>query len=110
MKPGRPRVLLPALTVLALSGCGGGLVAPEGPQSNAFLDQVSSACGKLKVGNQPIDYLLNVSGDAYFMDELSKLSAGEIDRTTFAGDINGFYPTGTNQRALDCIFAQLDGG
>jgi len=102
--------LFVAATVLALSACGGGLVAPEGVQSNAFLDQVSASCGKLSIGNQQIDYLLDFnSNDVYFVDEASKLSAGEIDKATFADDINSFYPTGANQRALDCIFAQLDG-
>lgn len=103
------RPVLPLLVAtLILAGCGGGLVAPEGSQSNAFLDRVGSHCGKLSIGNQPIDYLLDVnSNDVYFVDEASKLSAGEIDRATFSSDINAFYPTGTDQRALDCIFAQL---
>ena len=110
MKHYTPRILLAAVTSLALGACGGGVIAPEGAQSNAFVDKVSASCGKLSIGNQPVDYLLDVNGDdAYFIDEVSKLSAGEIDRATFADDINGFYPTGSNQRAIDCIFAQLDG-
>ncbi len=110
MKHIEPQALFLAVTTLALSGCGGGLVAPEGAQSNAFLNQVSANCGKLSIGNQPIDYLLDFnSNDVYFVDEASKLSAGEIDKATFANDINSFYPTGTNQRALDCIFTQLGG-
>ncbi len=105
-----PQALLLAITALVLAGCGGGLIAPEGAQSNAFLDRISANCGKLSIGNQPIDYLLDVnSNDVYIIDEASKLSAGEIDKATFANDINSFYPTGTNQRALDCIFAQLGG-
>jgi hypothetical protein len=108
MKRVVPQSFLLAVTSLALSGCGGGLVAPEGPQSDAFLNQLSASCGKLSIGDQPIDYLLgDNSNDAYFLDEASKLSAGEIDKATFANDINSFYPTETNQRALDCIFAQL---
>ncbi|MCG6896147.1 MAG: hypothetical protein LJE61_13745 [Thiocapsa sp.] len=110
MKHARPQAVRLALTALALTGCGGGILAPEGPQSNAFLNQVSANCGKLTIGNQPIDYLLDVnSSDAYFIDELSKLSAGEVDQATFASDINSFYPTGANQTSLDCIFEQLDG-
>jgi hypothetical protein len=108
MKHIQPRALLLAVSALTLSGCGGGLIAPEGTQSNAFLDQVSANCGKLSIGNQQIDYLLDVnSNDVYFVDEASKLSAGEIDKATFANDINSFYPTGANQQALDCIFTQL---
>lgn len=110
MKPQRRTTLLLVLASLTTAGCGGGLVAPEGPESNAFLDQVAANCGKLSIGKQPINYLLDVnSNDVYFVDELSKLAAGEIDKATFASDINGFYPSGSNQRALDCIFAQLDG-
>jgi hypothetical protein len=93
---------------LTITGCGGDLIAPEGAQSNDFLDQVAANCGKLTIGSQPINYLLDVnSNDVYFVDEASKLSAGEIDKATFASDINSFYPTGSNERALDCIFAQL---
>lgn len=100
--------VLLSLAISALSGCGGGVFAPEGRQPNAFLDQVAANCGKLSIGNQPIDYLLDVNNnDVYFVDEASKLSAGEIDKATFTSDIDAFYPTGTNQRALDCIFAQL---
>jgi hypothetical protein len=97
------------IALLGLTGCGGGILAPEGPATNAFLDQVSSNCGKLKIGNQPIDFLLDVnSNDGYFVDETSKLSTGSIAEATYADDINAFYPTGTNQVALDCIFNQLD--
>ncbi len=105
-----PKAVILAVTALALSGCGSGLIAPEGPQSNAFLNQLSANCGKLSIGNQQIDFLLDInSNDAYFADLASKLQAGEIDKAKFTNDINSFYPTGTNQRALDCIFAQLDG-
>ncbi len=100
--------LLLAAASLTLSGCGDGIIAPEGPQSNAFLNQISANCGKLNIGTQPIDYLLDVnSNDVYFVDEASKLSAGEIDKATFANDINSFYPVGSNKPAIECIFAQL---
>lgn len=111
-KQSKTQVFLPALigASLALAGCGGGLVAPEGPESNAFLDQISTSCGKLNIGSQPIDYLLSAdSNDAYFMDEAGKLSAGEIDKATFTDDINSFYPVGNNDRAIQCIFEQLEG-
>lgn len=98
-----------AIASIALSGCGGGLIAPEGPATNAFLDRVGTNCGKFSIGNQPINYLLDVNGnDVYFIDETSKLAAGSVDRSTYANDINAFYPTGANQAALDCIFDQLD--
>ncbi|WP_295407051.1 hypothetical protein [uncultured Thiocystis sp.] len=100
--------------VIALHGCGGGLLAPdsvvEDPGAEAFLDRVDKTCGKLAIGNQPLSYLLDVNGnDAYLIDESSKLYFGKVDQATFANDINGFYPTGANQAALDCIFAQLGG-
>jgi len=105
-----PSALVLVASVLALCACGGGVLAPEGPQSNAFLNKISANCGKLRIGDQPIDYLLSVdSNDDYFIDEASKLSAGEIDKATFTEDINGFYPTDSNQPALACIFAQMGG-
>lgn len=111
-KQSRSRIFAPALigATLALAGCGGGLVAPEGPQSNAFLNQISDNCGKFNIGSQPIAYLLSAnSNDTYFMDEAGKLSAGEIDQATFTNDINSFYPAGNNDRAIQCIFEQLEG-
>jgi len=100
-------VICPPLLVLA--GCGGTLVAPEGQAANAFMSQVSNACGKLNIGSQPIDYLMNDdSNDSYFLDEVSKLGTGEIDRDTFRSDIDSFYPAGDNDAALACIFRQLD--
>ena len=92
-------------------GSGGGLIAPEGKASNDFLDRIDARCGKLSIGNQPLNYLLDENNnDVYFIDEASKLAAGEVDRATFTSDINAFYPTGRNDQALACIFAQLDGG
>lgn len=99
-----------AITMLAITGCGGNLVAPEGPESDAFLDQVQNSCGHFNIGTRPINYLLSVnSNDTYFIDETSKLSAGEIDQSTYASDINAFYPAGNNDSALNCIFEQLGG-
>jgi len=102
---------LVATIALTLGGCqGGGLIAPETPRSNAFLDQIDANCGKLEIGNQPLNYLLDMnSDDVYFIDEASKLSAGMVDKATFASDINAQYPTGSNGPALECIFAQLGG-
>lgn len=92
-----------------LSGCGGTLVAPEGPASNAFLDKVDDRCGKLSVGAQPINYLLDVnSNDTTFLDETAKFGAGMIDAQTYASDINSFFPTGNNQAAITCIVGLVD--
>lgn len=105
----RRRLLPLAFALLSLGGCNSGLVAPEGKQSNAFLDRIAAKCGKLSIGHQPLGYLLDVnSNDVYFVDEASKLATGSLDRKTFANDINAFYPTGSNQPALACIFGQLD--
>ncbi len=94
---------------LSLAGCGGGLVAPEGPASNAFLDRVDARCGKLSVGSQPIGYLLDTSSDdTSFIDETTKLGAGMIDTQTYAGDINSFYPMGNNQAAIDCVTGLIE--
>ncbi len=93
----------------SLTGCGGNLVAPEGPASNAFLDKVDARCGKLNVGSQPINYLLDVgSDDTSFLDETTKLGAGMIDAQTYANDINSFYPMGNNQAAIDCVVGLVE--
>lgn len=108
MQAFKPVSIAVAAACLMLSGCGGDLIAPETPESNAFLDRIASSCGKLSIGAQPLSYLLDVSSDDdYFLDEASKLSAGEISKQTFASDINAFYPAGDNQAALDCIFGLL---
>lgn len=107
-----PRLpLLAAVAALTLHACGT-VVAPdallENPGAEAFLDRVGSHCGKLSIGNQTLGYLLDEnSDDTYLVDESSKLYFGDVSRATFANDINSFYPTGENQPALDCLFAQL---
>ncbi|MFZ1575848.1 MAG: hypothetical protein WAT36_11555 [Chromatiaceae bacterium] len=102
------------LAVLAISGCGGSLVAPDSldgdPGDDAFVDHLVRVCGKLDIGRQPLNYLVQVeSGDANidFIDQTSKLYFGRIDRHTYASNINAFLP-GDNQPVLDCIFAQLE--
>ena len=106
--------LATVLAVLAISGCGGSLVAPdsldEDPGDDAFVDRLVRACGKLDIGRQPLNYLVQVeSGDANidFIDQTSKLYFGRIDHHTYASNINAFLP-GDNQPVLDCIFAQLE--
>ncbi len=107
-------VILAVLAVLAISGCGGSLIAPdslvEDAGDDAFVDRLVKACGKLDIGRQPLNYLVQVeNGDAniYFIDETSKLYFGRIDRHGYASNINTFLP-GENQPVLNCIFAQLD--
>jgi len=97
---------------VALVGCGGNPVLSdrlvENTGAEAFLDRVAKNCGKLSLGHQQLNYLLDESSnDTYFIDESSKLYFGRVDRSTYSSDINAFYPTDTNQPALDCIFQQL---
>lgn len=108
MKTARLRVVV-ALPALLASACGGSLVAPEGPTSEAFLDKVDQRCGKLSVGSQPIDYLLDSnSDDTTFLDETSKFGAGTIDAETYANDINSFYPMGNNTAAITCVVGLVE--
>lgn len=95
-----------------LAGCGSNPMLSDRLEENkgaeAFLDRVEKNCGKLSLGNQPVDYLLSEnSDDTYFVDESSKLYFGRVDRKAYSADINSFYPGGADQRVLDCIFRQL---
>lgn len=96
----------------ALSACAGDPALSdriiENQGAEGFLDRIAQNCGKLSVGNQQLDYLINESDDnTYFIDESSKLYFGKVDRATYSTDINAFFPTDRNQPALDCIFEQL---
>ena len=105
--------LLSALIGAAvLPACGGNpalsdrLVENKGAE--AFLDRITRSCGTLSVGDQQLKYLLDASSDdTYFVDVSSKLYFDRVSRDQYASDINAFYPTGANQDALACIFAQL---
>ena len=98
--------------ILLLSGCGGNVMAPdpivEDAGANAFLTRVANECGNKSVGNNQLDWLINESDDAYFVDETTKLYFGTVSPEQYRSDINGFYPTGANDAALDCIFSQRD--
>ncbi|NEV62190.1 hypothetical protein [Thiorhodococcus minor] len=81
----------------------------ENRGAEGFLDRIEQSCGTLSVGHQQLKYLLGESSDdTYFIDETSKLYFGRVDKRTYATDLEAFYPGGTTQSALDCIFAQLD--
>lgn len=96
---------------MAMAGCGENAALSdrlvENKGAEAFLDRVAKNCGKLSVGNQPLNDLLGMNSNTYFIDESSKLYFGRVGRDAYSTDINAFYPGGTNQPALDCIFEQL---
>lgn len=101
-------LLLASVALLTLGGCGAGGFAQESPGANDFVNRIQTNCSTLKVGNQPIGWLLGASSnDTTFVDASSKLYSGQFSRSDFADYINSFYPTGTNQPALNCIFKQL---
>jgi hypothetical protein len=114
---GYARVLSAALLaggILGAAGCGTNGFSPdaliENPGAEAFLDRIEANCGKLSVGNQPLNWLLSTSNnDVVFVDVTSKFYLGQIPAAEYASNINAFYPTGTNQPALDCIFRQRAG-
>lgn len=104
------RAALTALTsacVLILAGCGAGGFAQESPGANDFLNRVQQNCGKYSVGHQPIGWLLGASStDTTFVDATSKLYSGQFSRADYEDYLNSFYPGGTSQAALNCIYSQ----
>lgn len=112
LAPRLASALVLAATLIALTACGTNGFAPdaliENPGADAFLNSIAQNCGKESVGNQPLNYLLDASNDdTYFVDAASKLYLGTFSKAQFADGINAFYPTRTNQAALDCIFGLL---
>jgi hypothetical protein len=101
-------ILLLAGGVAALGGCGAGGVAQESPGADAFLDRVQTNCGKYSVGHQPIGWLLSDSStDTTFVDATTKLFSGQFSRSDYQDYLASFYPGGTSQATLDCIYNQL---
>lgn len=104
----RAPILLTLASVLALGGCGAGGFAQESPGANDFLNRVQQNCGKYSVGHQPIGWLLGESStDTTFVDAASKLYSGQFSKADFEGYLSSFYPGGTSQATLDCIYGQL---
>lgn len=102
---------LAAASLLSLTGCGPSGFARDSLVENkgaeGFLNRIQQNCGKLSVGNQPLNWLLSTSSnDVTFVDMSSKLYLGQFTPKDYKDGINAFYPTGTNQPALDCIFKQ----
>ena len=100
-----------AAALFALTGCGPNGFARdsvvESKGAEGFLDRIQQNCGKLSVGDSPINFLLSTSSnDVTFVDMTSKLYLGQFSRKDYTDGINAFYVTGTNQPALDCIFKQ----
>jgi len=97
---------------VVLAGCGTDPAVSdrlvENKGAEAFLNKIEKNCGTLYVGSNQIRDLLGVSSDdSYFIDVTSKLYFGKVGKDGYANDINAFYPTNRNQKALDCIFQQL---
>ena len=103
--------VLLAVSLLTLAGCGPNGFARdsvvESKGAEGFLNRIEKNCGKLSVGDSPINFLLSTSSnDVTFVDMTSKLYLGQFSRKDYTDGINAFYATGTNQPALDCIFKQ----
>ncbi|MGE5153334.1 MAG: hypothetical protein ACM3ST_04895 [Bdellovibrio bacteriovorus] len=101
-------LVLASASLLGLVGCGAGGFSQEGVASNDFLNRIQQNCGKLTVGHQPIGWLLSASStDTTFVDAASKLYSGQFSKADFEGYLSSFYPGGTSQATLDCIYGQL---
>lgn len=104
----RIRGPLAAVSLSALAGCGAGGFSQEGVDTNDFLNRIQQNCGKLSVGHQRIDWLLSTSStDTTFVDATSKLYSGQFSRSDYEEYLSSFYPGGTSQATLDCIYKQL---
>lgn len=100
-------LLLAGGVAATLAGCGAGGFAQESPGADAFLDRVQTNCGKYSVGHQPIGWLLGASSnDTTFVDATTKLFSGQFSRADYEDYLNSFYPGGTSQAALNCIYSQ----
>lgn len=108
----RAKALIAAVSA-APCGCSGNVAAPdalvEDSGADAFLTRETSACANKSIGNNQLNWLINESDDSYFVDETSKLCFGKVSQEQYRSDVNGFYPTGSNDAALECIFSQLGG-
>lgn len=111
----QPLVWLPRLrgplagaSLIVLAGCGAGGFSQEGVDTNDFLNRIQQNCGNLSVGHQRIDWLLSTSStDTTFVDATSKLYSGQFSRSDYEDYLSSFYPGGTSQATLDCIYKQL---
>jgi hypothetical protein len=96
------------LTVAFLTGCSSSPFAPEYSVTNAFLKKVQTNCGTRSLGGQSIDSMFGMnSNETMFLDLTSDLVTERISRSDYAATLNGFFPTGGNDAAIDCVFDQL---
>lgn len=87
---------------LALVAC-----APDAwkrdPAFNAFLEQISKECHPHAIGAVQV---WNLTSDAYFTDQTSRLFHKSIAPGQYATAINAFYK-GDNAAALDCVLKRV---
>lgn len=90
------------LATAALAAC-----APDAwkrdPAYNAFLEKISKECHPHSIGGIQV---WNLTSDAYFTDQTSRLFHKSISPRQYVTAINAFYK-GNNAAALDCILQRV---
>jgi hypothetical protein len=96
------RALALLVGAAALAAC-----APDSwrraPEFNDFLWQISRECHPRSIGGMQIS---NLTSDAFFTNQTSRLFHKVITPQEYVGTINAFYQ-GNNAAALDCILERV---
>ena len=96
------RTLAALLGAAVLAAC-----APDSwrrsPEFDAFLWQISRECHPRSIGGMQIS---NLTSDAFFVNQTSRLFHKVIPPREYVGTINAFYQ-GNNAAALDCILERV---
>jgi hypothetical protein len=73
------------------------------PTFNEFLRQITRECHPRSIGGMQIS---NLTSDAFFVNQASRLYHKTISPGQFAASMNAFY-SGNNAAALDCILERV---
>lgn len=107
------------LACIAALCAAGAACAPDSVRSyqatgfNSFINRLPSACQPLQIGNSDVGEMIKQDngGDAnysYFMDITSRLYYNRVSQDSYRASLTAFMgPGSSNDRAFNCIFANL---